>query len=215
MTIKNDIYDMAKKQGYEGSEPRTTTEAINVLADMLADEDVEDGHTIKGALQVLAPYVGGPANYAVIDYSQNKVIFSDRFPQDVYIGEEDLNVAGFFNGQYIGIIKNVYFTNAKTVSVGGALAGFNTTTSTGDSQQSMCFMPSLVSIVDGGFASCYAEAIYIGPDVKTIGKQGFPGYKGTINCAFSAKRGAELGAPWGADGSATINYDVPVSEWPM
>lgn len=57
MTTKQVIYDMAKRQGYEGGVPRTTTEAINILADMLAGEDVEEGGTIKGALQVLAPYV--------------------------------------------------------------------------------------------------------------------------------------------------------------
>lgn len=33
-------------------------------------------------------------------------------------------------------------------------------------------------------------------------------FKGTINCAFS--EGEVEGAPWGADESATINYDVPV-----
>lgn len=50
MTTKQVIYDMAKEQGYEGGEPRTTTEAINILADMLAGEDVEEGSTIKGGL---------------------------------------------------------------------------------------------------------------------------------------------------------------------
>lgn len=59
MTTKQVIYDMAKEHGYEGGEPRTTTEAINILADMLAGEDVEEGGTIKEALQALAPYVGG------------------------------------------------------------------------------------------------------------------------------------------------------------
>lgn len=53
-----------------------------------------------------------------------------------------------------------------------------------------------------------APVIYVGPNCISINSDAFSGFQGTLNCGFS--EGSVEGAPWGAQGTATINYDVPV-----
>ena len=59
MAISEKLYEIAKKAGYDGAEPRTIAGAIDALADTLAGSDVDSGRTIAEAVGALAPYVGG------------------------------------------------------------------------------------------------------------------------------------------------------------
>lgn len=262
MTIKSAIYDIAKKHGYEGGEPRTTAEAINALTDLLAGEDVEEGHTIKEAVRALEPYIGagggggaGTSFPVQLEIDPSKVDNStfDEQVTGIYINDPDntvfkahlntfRNLQRFSsdtiteivcpNGFMSGLSKLNTFDapNLKKLDAGGI---FSSASLLGDLK-----FPSLETLSGGGFSGNSAArsyffpklknapttvlaiqnpsaAVYIGPELESADSVMFGGFNGTINCAFSAERGAELGAPWNADDSATINYDVPVSSWPM
>lgn len=58
MSIKSEILDIAKDNGYEGA-AQTITGAINALADTLAGEDVAGGRTVASAIHAIGPYIGG------------------------------------------------------------------------------------------------------------------------------------------------------------
>lgn len=100
----------------------------------------------------------------------------------------------------------VILEHAKSVSMNNGLGTDNVIA---------VLMPAIEEINDNGTFNDGTAAVYLGPNAKSIASYAFNKFTNTINCAFSAERGAELGAPWGADSSATINYDVPVSSWPM
>jgi len=212
MTIKSAIYDIAKKQGYEGGEPRTTADAINALTDMLAGEDVEEGHTIKEAVKALEPYIGAGGGAPTTEMPTNYIELVDEFTggypfSDLYtfhLGIEslptELNISA--NTPHVKVI----LVHAKSVSMNNGLNGGNVIA---------VLMPAIEEINDNGtFGGSTCDA-YLGPNANSIAAYAFSKFTGTINCAFSAERGAELGAPWGASDSATVNYDVPVSSWPM
>lgn len=58
-TVVGEIMRIAVEHGYEGTQIKTITGAIDALADTLAGSDVDSGQTVAQAVGALAPYIGG------------------------------------------------------------------------------------------------------------------------------------------------------------
>lgn len=57
-TVVGEIMRIAVEHGYEGTQIKTITGAIDALADTLAGSDVDSGQTVAQAVRALAPYIG-------------------------------------------------------------------------------------------------------------------------------------------------------------
>ena len=57
MSTKSEIMAIARDYGYEGADARTTMQALDILADALAGEDVATGRSISAAIRVIAEYL--------------------------------------------------------------------------------------------------------------------------------------------------------------
>ena len=230
MSVRKEYYELAKKLGCSGDEPRTIAGAIDALADTLAGEDVNSGRTIAEAVRALAPYVGGsgemPANYAVLDdsFSGRTITTMNGTIFDKYATEACLNV---YSAQYGGIFADAYalkkaiLPSAVSIGNGGVFISNDKTGEVPPPPFTDVFLPKIVSMYKASIIPNRAVHVYLGPNLATIDSEalsnGDPNVwsNSIFYCAFS-----EADAPAGVKDAlvatgATINYDVPVSEWPM
>ena len=219
-TIASELVSIAMEHGYEGPQDLTIAGAIDALADTLAGSDVDSGRTIAEAVRALAPYVGGggsvPANYAVFDgaFDGGGVLAGDKSVFDSYATEVYLrDVTSVQSGGpfgYTNALRKIVLPSVQLLSGGGIHPSSPSDVSV--------FLPSIVTMSPGSIGASVHIHVYFGPDLATIADKAFYGDKwseSTINCAFS-----EADAPAGVKDAlvatgATINYNVPVSEWPM
>lgn len=150
-----------------------------------------------------APTIEMPTNWIeLVDEFTGRYPFNDLYTFHLGIESLPSNLNISANTPKVKVILE----HAKSISMNNGLNGDNVIA---------VLMPAIEEINDNGTFSGGTCDAYLGPNAKSIAAYAFSSFTGTINCAFSAERGVELGAPWGASDSATINYDVPVSSWPM
>lgn len=79
MTIKEVIYDAAKRKGYEGDAPTTKREAINALASAMGAE--KSGSTIAEAMDIVGEVIAPKPNEQAVPLPEGGLDDSGKDPE--------------------------------------------------------------------------------------------------------------------------------------